>query len=81
MRQVLVLVIVLGLLHSGVLADDFSANWHQWRGPHSDGSSATANPPIEWSPTKNVKWNVAYSLAIAVSSVLTATPSSLECSE
>jgi outer membrane protein assembly factor BamB len=30
--------------------------WGQWRGPYGSGVSATANPPIEWSETKNIKW-------------------------
>ncbi|MCH1495857.1 MAG: PQQ-like beta-propeller repeat protein [Rubripirellula sp.] len=33
-------------------------NWHQWRGPEATGVSRTANPPIEWSEDKNVKWKV-----------------------
>ena len=33
-------------------------NWHQWRGPHATGVSPTANPPVEWSETKNVRWKV-----------------------
>ena len=33
-------------------------NWHQWRGPHATGVSATANPPLEWSETKNIRWKV-----------------------
>jgi outer membrane protein assembly factor BamB len=32
--------------------------WHQWRGPHANGVSLTANPPLEWSETKNVRWKV-----------------------
>jgi outer membrane protein assembly factor BamB len=32
--------------------------WPQWRGPHADGTSPTADPPIEWSDTKNVRWKV-----------------------
>ena len=32
-------------------------NWPHWRGD-GNGASATANPPIEWSDTKNVKWKV-----------------------
>jgi outer membrane protein assembly factor BamB len=35
-----------------------SRNWHQWRGPHATGVSPTANPPLEWSETKNVRWKV-----------------------
>lgn len=34
-------------------------NWGRWRGPMLDGSSPVANPPTEWSATKNVKWKVA----------------------
>ncbi|HEX9189729.1 MAG TPA: PQQ-binding-like beta-propeller repeat protein [Vicinamibacteria bacterium] len=33
-------------------------NWPQWRGPHATGVSTTANPPLEWSETKNVRWKV-----------------------
>ena len=33
-------------------------NWHQWRGPTGNGVSASADPPVEWSETKNVKWKV-----------------------
>ena len=32
--------------------------WPSWRGPHGDGISTTANPPLEWSETKNVRWKV-----------------------
>ncbi|HEX8912907.1 MAG TPA: hypothetical protein VF796_11145, partial [Humisphaera sp.] len=35
------------------------ANWPQWRGPSGTGTAAAeANPPAEWSETKNVKWKV-----------------------
>lgn len=44
-------------------ADDFYqlrlGNWHQWRGPLATGVSPTADPPTEWSDTKNIKWKVA----------------------
>ena len=32
--------------------------WAQWRGPYATGVSNTANPPLEWSETKNVRWKV-----------------------
>ncbi len=32
--------------------------WPQWRGPHANGISRHANPPIEWSETKNIRWKV-----------------------
>jgi outer membrane protein assembly factor BamB len=33
-------------------------NWPQWRGPLGNGSSPTADPPTEWSATRNVAWKV-----------------------
>ena len=35
-----------------------SDNWHQWRGPEANGVSPTANPPITWSETENIKWKI-----------------------
>ena len=32
--------------------------WAQWRGPLATGASTTADPPIEWSETKNVRWKI-----------------------
>jgi len=44
----------------GLTAQDADASryWAQWRGPLATGVSPTANPPIEWSETKNVRWKV-----------------------
>ncbi len=33
--------------------------WPNWRGPDNTGVSKTANPPVKWSETENVKWKVA----------------------
>lgn len=33
-------------------------NWPAWRGPAGIGISTTANPPTEWSETKNIRWKV-----------------------
>ncbi|HEY4263572.1 MAG TPA: hypothetical protein VGM98_25640, partial [Schlesneria sp.] len=45
---------------SGAMAGEFESrrqqNWHQWRGPDATGVATNANPPIEWSQTKNIKW-------------------------
>jgi outer membrane protein assembly factor BamB len=43
----------LGDTHANPLA-----NWGQWRGPLGTGNAPQANPPSEWSETKNVKWKV-----------------------
>ena len=32
--------------------------WGQWRGPEASGVSRTANPPVEWSETENIRWKV-----------------------
>ncbi len=32
--------------------------WPQWRGPDGSGVSPTANPPTEWSETRNVRWKI-----------------------
>jgi outer membrane protein assembly factor BamB len=37
---------------------DVDRFWPQWRGPYATGVSKTADPPLEWSETKNVKWKV-----------------------
>lgn len=39
-------------------APALAENWPQWRGPHGDGSSTTANPPLHWNETTNVRWKV-----------------------
>jgi outer membrane protein assembly factor BamB len=37
---------------------DARRNWPQWRGPLASGVAPEADPPLEWSETKNVKWKV-----------------------
>jgi len=32
--------------------------WPQWRGPLGTGEAPNANPPLEWSEKKNVRWKV-----------------------
>ena len=32
--------------------------WPQWRGPLNTGVSPTANPPLEWSETQNIRWKM-----------------------
>ena len=34
-------------------------NWAHWRGPTGNGVATNAQPPVQWSSTKNVKWKVA----------------------
>ena len=47
----------LALLHAA--ADPVAERyWPQWRGPYATGVSRTADPPVEWSETKNIRWKV-----------------------
>jgi outer membrane protein assembly factor BamB len=43
------------LIAQGSGADRF---WPQWRGPAATGVSPSADPPTEWSETKNIRWKV-----------------------
>ena len=42
----------------GDTAPDLSRAWAQWRGPMADGVAPAADPPVEWSETKNVRWKI-----------------------
>ena len=34
------------------------AHWPQWRGPQQTGVSTSAQPPAEWSETRNLRWKI-----------------------
>ncbi|MEK6249100.1 MAG: PQQ-binding-like beta-propeller repeat protein, partial [Planctomycetales bacterium] len=48
------LVVILCLVGQSIFADQ----WPHWRGPLGNGVSQDTNPPVEWSPDKNVLWRV-----------------------
>jgi len=50
--------IVFTLQVTAASSDDARRNWPQWRGPLATGVAPEADPPLEWSETKNVKWKV-----------------------
>jgi outer membrane protein assembly factor BamB len=62
-RRLLILMAGLFLLQTQAAtnrsSDDALHNWSQWRGPLANGVAPMANPPIEWSEKKNVRWKVA----------------------
>ena len=37
---------------------DLSHSWAQWRGPLANGVAPHANPPIEWSEKRNIRWKI-----------------------
>lgn len=45
-------------LRANEVSAEARRNWPQWRGPLANGVAPEANPPQEWSETKNVKWKV-----------------------
>lgn len=49
---------VLGCTSLLASTDTTTANWPAWRGPEFTGTAPAANPPIEWSEEKNVRWKV-----------------------
>ncbi len=55
-------IIAIGIvLGASVLAEtdpEAEKFWAQWRGPYATGVSKTANPPMEWSETKNIRWKI-----------------------
>ena len=61
MRVILIYSAVAAALFTsaiGAASPEAERNWPQWRGPNANGVSMQANPPLEWSETKNVKWKV-----------------------
>jgi len=57
-----VLMVLLGIAAapaSAADADAWARNWPQWRGPTNDGVAPLADPPINWSDSKSIKWKVA----------------------
>lgn len=48
-------ILLLGIVATRA-ADE---NWPQWRGPLATGAAPNADPPIEWSETKNIRWKAA----------------------
>lgn len=64
----LLLALVLGL-RSGLADSKTSAttvpsdsalerSWAQWRGPLATGVAPHANPPVQWSESRNVRWKI-----------------------
>ena len=67
MRKYLLQLATLGcLLAFASLAEGAEGNsaadslryWPQWRGPLANGVAPLANPPIEWSEKKNIRWKI-----------------------
>ncbi len=63
-RRMLCLIGIFWLVATVATANDrdhhetAERNWPQWRGPLGTGVAPNADPPVEWSETKNVRWKV-----------------------
>ena len=57
-RSLIVALVVLWIATTYAQESPASRYWAQWRGPQSTGVSTTADPPVEWSETKNIRWKV-----------------------
>jgi len=53
------LLIFSNSLPAQVSGSGDTGNWPQWRGPAETGAALQANPPVEFSETKNLKWKTA----------------------
>ena len=54
--------LAVGLLTASISADsetDGHRYWPEWRGPLATGVAPAADPPTEWSESRNVRWKVA----------------------
>ncbi|MCO6439054.1 MAG: PQQ-like beta-propeller repeat protein [Phycisphaerae bacterium] len=40
-------------------AGETSPSWPQWRGPSGNGLAPSADPPVTWSESRNVRWKTA----------------------
>jgi len=47
-----------GAVAMGAVAPQGDGNWASWRGPKGTGEAPGANPPTQWSETKNIRWKV-----------------------
>jgi outer membrane protein assembly factor BamB len=57
---VVAVALVLGTTAAKAAAPTDARDWPQWRGPIATGAATgQANPPTEWSETRNVRWKVA----------------------
>ncbi|MCM3879307.1 MAG: PQQ-binding-like beta-propeller repeat protein [Vicinamibacterales bacterium] len=51
-------LMLTSLAQTPSLQADGARYWARWRGPEANGISRSANPPLEWSETKNIRWKV-----------------------
>lgn len=55
----LVLTWMLAAAHTDGVGKEAEQYWPQWRGPLATGVAPHANPPVQWSENKNIRWKAA----------------------
>lgn len=63
MRTTAIATLTVGWLALAATAEELPGardrQWPQWRGPLGTGVAPHADPPVEWSESKNIRWKVA----------------------
>jgi hypothetical protein len=58
-HKLILLMLWCGFLLPGIVeARATEEYWPQWRGPFGTGAALDADPPIEWSEAKHIRWKV-----------------------
>ena len=52
------MIVLVSPASNAVFGAEAADYWPTWRGHDSTGISETANPPLTWSETENIKWKV-----------------------
>ena len=62
MRQYILIAVIVMYVAGMSLAESHSTkaldHWPTWRGPLANGTAPHADPPVEWSTSKNIKWKL-----------------------
>lgn len=58
MKFLVSILLISTLLGLPSQAEDAGKNWPQWRGPLGTGAAPKADPPVEWSESKNIRWKI-----------------------
>ena len=58
MRIPLTVVIILGSINAFSDGPRDDRYWAQWRGPVDNGVAIQADPPVQWSEEKNIRWKI-----------------------
>jgi outer membrane protein assembly factor BamB len=55
---VMTVMLLSGVRRAGASSTEMMHNWPAWRGPLVNGVAPHADPPVQWSQSKNIKWKL-----------------------